>query len=745
MFAEVAFPISNFKTFTYLIPNTLKNKIQVGSRVVIFFGKKKSQGIVVSLTKNSLFNGKIKPIDSLVDDVQVVTPELWKLILWMSAYYITPIGQVAKTVLPTKLSTNYSPSKSWYVSTIKTYDSTILIGLKKRAPKQYKIFKILDSKNMEVKVSDLKGEVSNPLNICRELAKNKLVELSERVSFLGNTDYIFNTNDKKIIFNDYQKNASNILKKALKTKKYSPFLLHGVTGSGKTEIFIDLVRRCITNGKTAIILLPEISLTPQIAGRFKAVFGDLIALWHSKLNQAQRSWTWKEICKGTFKVIIGARSAVFLPMKNLGLIIIDEEQEGSFQQESPAPRYHARNVALIRAKENNSIALLASATPSLESYYNYLNKKLQYIYLPNRYGGAEYPDIHLVDMNKEQDETGKYGMIFSSILQDKIEHRLIKNEQIILLQNRRGYSPVVVCNQCGNILMCPHCKVTISFHLKNNCHLCHFCGFYEPKEGKKCSDCNSTDINYRGTGTQKVETVIKEIFPNASVARLDIDTSSSGKNINSTLKSFNNGDIDILLGTQMIAKGLDFPNTTLVGIINADLGLHLPDFRASEKIFQLLYQASGRSGRGKKKGEVVIQTYSHNNSVIKSASKLDMKEFYSKILEERKELNYPPYSWLAKIEIIGTVQSKVFDLALSISNFIENSYEGLHVLGPAPCYLEKLKGQYRYQIIFKSEKLSDPNGKNLHQYIDNILSNCRNRLNFKGNKVNIHMDPMSLI
>ncbi len=745
MFAEVALPISNFKTFTYIVPKKLHGFIHVGSRVNIPFKNRNSRGVVIDFVTEPSFRGKLKEIDSLIDDIQVVTPELWSLITWMAKYYITPIGQVAKTVLPTQFSTKYTPRKVWYVKLHAKYEQSEVARLKLRAPKQYKTLKIIQSLNKEVKVSYFREHVSNPLKICEQLAKLNLVQLSRKNFLEGDEDYAFKMSAKKIFLNKDQKSASKILQSALRSKKYSPFLLHGVTGSGKTEIFIEIVKQCIADGKTAIILLPEISLTPQIAGRFKTVFGDLVALWHSKLNQSQRSWTWKEVCKGTFKVVIGARSAVFLPVKNLGMIVVDEEQETTFQQEYPAPRYHARDVALMRAKKNKCVALLSSATPSLESYYNYLNGKLQYISLPLRYGGAVYPDIHLVDMKKEQRDSGKFSLIFSSLLLEKIEDRLAKKEQVILLQNRRGYSPVLVCNNCGDILKCPHCNVAISFHIKNNTHLCHFCGFNESAAIKNCMSCSSSDFYQRGVGTQKVEVFLKESFPDASVARIDMDSSNSGKSIKSILESFSSGNIDILLGTQMIAKGLDFPNTTLVGIINADLGLYLPDFRAEEKIFQLIYQASGRSGRGKKKGEVIIQTFSSDNSTIKSAAKQNIKKFYLNMLKEREELYYPPYSWLAKLEITGIRSSRVLNSANEIFNLIGNSYEGLHVLGPNPCYIEKLKGQYRWQIIFKSEKTIDPNGIKLHEYIQRIIDRCQKKLNYKGNNVNIHIDPLSLV
>jgi len=491
--------------------------------------------------------------------------------------------------------------------------------------------------------------------------------------------------------------------------------------------------------------LPEISLTPQIAGRFRSVFGDTIALWHSKLTQRQRSWTWKEICKGSYKVVIGARSAVFAPLNNIGLIVIDEEQEASFRQESPMPRYHARDVALMRARLNNAVIVLASATPSLESYYNYLNEKFKYLYLPNRYGEAKYPIVHLVDMLEEQDDAGKFGQIISGLLLHKIEERLNKKEQIIILQNRRGYSPVIKCRDCGQIIMCPHCNVAISYHINTNNLLCHFCGYSKVKLDQDCPACRSKNVHYSGTGTQKVEAFVRDTFPKAAIQRLDMDTSLSGRNITNILKAFNNGEIDILLGTQMIAKGLDFPNATLVGIINADQGLYLPDFRSGERIFQLIYQASGRSGRSNKQGEVVIQTYSSENPVIKIASELDMKKYYEIALEEREELGYPPYSWLAKIEITGTNKDKTSITAFNIARSMNGNYDGLTVLGPVPCYLEKLRNNYRFQIIFKSLKTLDPNGKKLHSFINHNFNQDSQKHQFGQGRINIHFDPLSLI
>ena len=745
MFAEVAFPISNFKTFTYEIPKNLIAEIHIGSRVVAPFRKRQLEGIIVNILKNSSFKGETRLINKLIDNYQIVTPELWELINWISNYYMTPLGQVAKTVFPKSLSTRYKPQTLWFVKSRNAIDLLRFEELKNRAPKQYEILKFITKESYPLQVSSLKNFASNPLQICRSLEQNNFVKLFEK-EVIPNSDHLsFSSINKKIILDEYQEEVANSIKKSLESSTYNPYLLHGVTGSGKTEIYIEAVRYCLERDKTAIILLPEISLTPQIAGRFKSVFGNKVALWHSKLNQQQRSWTWKEICKGTFRVVIGARSAIFSPLKSLGLIVIDEEQEASFRQDSPSPRYHARDVALIRARLNKAVILLASATPSLESYYNHKKKKLKYLNLANRFGGAKQPKVHLVDMLKEQEETGKFGQVISGFLQNKIEERLNKREQVILLQNRRGFSPIIKCGECGEVTMCPNCNVAFSYHKKTNILLCHFCGFSKINENQSCSECDSKNLLYFGAGTQKVQALLENTFPGASIERLDMDTTTSGINITKILTAFYSGEIDILLGTPMIAKGLDFPNATLVGIINADQGLHLPDFRSGERIFQLIYQASGRSGRHQKQGEVVIQTYSSDNPVIKCAAKLDMDKYYEIALKEREELDYPPFSWLSKIEIAGENYQRVSNLASTISKKISGEYDGLRILGPAPCYIEKLRGHYRFQIIFKSQKVIDPNGKKLHSFIKANFHNINQIYPNSQSRINIHFDPLSLI
>jgi len=742
MFVDVTFPISSYKTFVYKIPKSFRDRIQVGIRVKVPFRNSEAQGFITEIKVSTKYQGKIKPILEIVDKKPVFSQDLWKLVLWMSNYYLTPKGQVAKLVLPSSINTEYSPRKKWFIKKISNQDYS---HLKAKSPKQYLVQSLIHKSKDSIEVKTLNGLMSNPLSVCQSLQKKGFISLFQKDIILNTADFSFPIEQKKINFNSDQKKAVNKINFSISKKIYNSFLLHGVTGSGKTEIYIGTVQHCLKQGLNAIILLPEISLTPQISGRFKSVFGNKVALWHSKLSPSQRNNTWGKISSGIIKVVIGARSAIFSPMSSLGLIVVDEEQESSFYQESPSPHYHARDVALMRAKIENATIVLSSATPSLESYYNYLSGKIKYISLPKRYGSARQPKIHVIDMGAEKEDSGKFGTIFSGLLQDKIEERLQKNEQVIILHNRRGYSTVIKCLDCGNISMCPKCKVFLTYHNQGSKVICHFCGYSLIKKIDQCLECRSSKILYSGTGTQRVEELLFEIFPEAKIKRLDIDTGKKGLAISKILKQFSDGNIDILLGTQMIAKGLDFPNATLVGIINADIGLHLPDFRSSEKIFQLIYQASGRAGRKNKLGEVVLQTYMPDNPVIKYVSELDIQKFYKSILSERQELNYPPYSWLAKIEFSGKDFNKIEKIINSFSSSIIGSYKGLDVLGPAPCYLEKLKNSYRFQIIFKSNKIIDPNGFLLHKFIIDNIKKFKTNISSAGYKTKIFFDPLSLI
>ena len=514
MFAEVAFPIRSFQTFTYSISVQHISSIVVGTRVSVPFRNKIIQGIVVKIKKNNSYSGSIKRIIEPVDKVQVITSPLWELINWVSKYYMTPIGKVANSVVPKSLSSNYKPQLEKYVKVRKKVNIAKVNKLKNTAPKQYLVFKIISEKNIIHKVSSFKKIVSNPLQICISLKEKGLIKLIEKPKLPDFNQSVFEPVFKDIVFNKDQKLVIEKIISSLKKHNFNSFLLHGVTGSGKTEIYIETVRYCLSQKRNAIILLPEISLTPQIAGRFRAVFGDIVAIWHSKLKVPQRSWTWGKICIGDFKIVIGARSAIFSPLKNVGLIIVDEEQESSFYQDAKEPRYHARDVALMRGSFEKSTVIVASATPSLESFYNFQQKKIEYLRLPKRFGNAKYPEVHIVDMLSNQKETGKYDQVISGLLQDKIEEKLKKNEQIILIQNRRGFSPIVKCKDCGAQVMCRQCKIALTYHKSKNKLVCHFCSFFVKNEMLICQECSNPNLIYSGTGTQKVEQLIRETFPN---------------------------------------------------------------------------------------------------------------------------------------------------------------------------------------------------------------------------------------
>ena len=740
MFADISFPISSFQVFSYKIPDILATKILIGSTVNAPLGKRNVNGVVVKCYSEKKYQGKIKEINSLVDDKPILDNNLWKLINWLSSYYNTPIGLAAKAALPSELRTTYEPKKENYIKIESEYHKQNISG-----EIQKKIISYLKTKNDFVPISELKIFSSNPSSPCKALEVKGAVRILKKSVIPDIYNLSLSDSTKRINLTKHQKNSIEKICKSLNSNKFDPFLLHGVTGSGKTEVFIEAAKNAISKDKSVIVLLPEISTTPQIAGRFRQVFGDTVAIWHSKLSAASRAWIWRKICEGNFKIIIGARSAIFTPLKNLGLIIVDEEQENAYKQNSPDPKYHAREVSLMRGKINKATVILSSATPSIESYYNYKKNKYKYLELPERFGRAKLPTIHLVDMIEENKKTEKFGAVFSEFMLNKIESRIKKNEQVILLHNRRGFAPILRCTDCGEISLCPHCRISLTYHRFDQRLKCHFCN-YSTKALDECINCKSINVKLSGTGTQKVEAELENYFPNISIDRLDLDSTPTAAKIFNTLNKFSNNNIDILIGTQMIAKGLDFANTTLVGIINADTGLFLPDFRAGEKVFQLIYQAAGRSGRGSLPGEVVVQTYNSNNPIIQLASKLDLSTYYKQCLNERKELNYPPYSWLVRLEIRGKNKQDVNKSIEALNNKISSLPKGMEKLGPAHCYREKLKDQHRMQIVLKSNKKYDINGSRLQSFYKKIIKNNQ-QINKSGSKSRLIIDvnPTSLL
>ncbi len=499
-----------------------------------------------------------------------------------------------------------------------------------------------------------------------------------------------------------QENASKKIAEHIDSNKHHVALVHGVTGSGKTLVYIDLIKKCIREDKSVLMLVPEIGLVEPLRKVVEKYINDPIAVLHSNMSAGKRYTNWMMAKEGKVKVVIGARSAVWVPLINIGLIIVDEEHDNSYKQSDGVPRYNARDVAIYRAYLNSSVVILGSATPSVESYSNALSGKYSLINMQERYGNAQMPDILVVDM-REEHKSGNWSF-FSKSLMNGIKETLEKKEQIILLLNRRGFSHMLLCKQCGHVEKCPYCDISTTYHSTDNTLRCHYCG-YQKRAPDKCSECGSLDVKFQGIGVQKVENEIGRYFPDAKVERMDADTTKRRNSHSKILKKFASGDTDILIGTQMVAKGLDFPNVTLVGIISADTGLNMPDFRAAENTFQMLSQVAGRAGRGEKKGSVVLQTYSPQEYSIVNARNHDYLSFYEEETKNREALNYPPLTRLLQINISHTSQKVLFNSVQKLTALLkkEDKDNKITILGPAPAPLSKQKNRYRYLILLKSK------------------------------------------
>ncbi len=568
---------------------------------------------------------------------------------------------------------------------------------------------------------------------------------------------------QKIVLNKYQSLAlEEVLKSAL-AKEYRTFLLHGVTGSGKTQVYIEAIAAVLRLNRTAIVLVPEISLTPQMVYRFRARFGDAVGVYHSRMSDVERYDAWRRTKSGTYKIVIGPRSAIFAPVENLGLIVVDEEQEATYKQFDAVPRYNARDVAIIRATYNDAVVILGSATPSVESYHNALTGKYQLLELPERVDNAMLPKIEIVDMVQERKEV--YAALkqelakeeraqlaqfqvssISRLLRLKIEDRLGNKQGVILLQNRRGFAPFLECPDCGYVEMCDQCDVTLTYHLLQKHLRCHYCGFVKPAP-TLCPRCQGINIKYRGFGTQRVEEEIQKLFPQSSVLRMDLDTTARKGSHDRLLKKFSEEEGGILLGTQMVAKGLDFSKVTLVGVISADTQLLLPDFRASERTFQLLTQVAGRAGRRELPGEVVIQTFQPTHYSIRHAAQQNFKNFYVEELKYREELDYPPFSHLLLVEFKGGNEKEVARHAERFSQLLRKLNSHFTILGPTPAVLSRLGGQYRWHILIKDLKRKDRSGRFARDALRKALDAYRNSALGKSRAVKliVDVDPQGMM
>ncbi|HCA80520.1 MAG TPA: primosomal protein N' [Bacteroidetes bacterium] len=597
---------------------------------------------------------------------------------------------------------------------------------KKFTPAQQQVLTELIRTDGPFGVTSLIRKLRISLSAVKSLEKKGLLTIEEREVLRGGDEW---TSDQpiSITLNPHQDAALAAISEALRINSHVTFLLHGITGSGKTQVYIESIRRALAQGKNAIVLVPEISLTPQTVRRFKSHFGTDVAVMHSQMSIGERYDTWRLARAGKIRIVIGPRSAIFAPLASIGLIVVDEEHESSYKQYDSSPRYHARDVAIVRASMNNAVVILGSATPSAESYYNALNGKYKLLELPERVDDAQLPAIEIVDMARERKEryeefkkdrkekgtwTTKLPPMpsISRLLKHQIEERIAKKEGTILLQNRRGFSHVVECFECGYVERCDNCDVTLTYHVTKKHLRCHYCGSVKAAPNV-CPKCKGTEIRHHAFGTQQIHEELNTLLPEARVLRMDLDTTTRKGAHDKLLTQFGRGEADILLGTQMVAKGLDFPRVTLVGVISADTQMLLPDFRSSERTFQLLTQVAGRAGRSKLTGEVIIQTLQPAHYSLKHASSHDFAGFYKEELEYRRELDYPPFSRIVLIEFRGASESDVTQHVNKFSEFLmPKAGTWFSVLGPADAAIPKIKNLYRKHLVVKNLKSTDPAG-----------------------------------
>jgi primosomal protein N' (replication factor Y) len=768
--------------FTYAVPPGMEPV--VGARVLVPFRQQRMSGIVIELHDRAP-QVKTKKVIEVLDLAPVLDEQLLKLGRWISDYYLAPIGEVFRTMLPLaaefKRTITYriaekgqmalhlaatagSPARSqrapeeqllefrvldylaerqesvreesvreaslrgatrvskallsgmvrkkWIVredvsasrDAARTIKIAILLAAENASAKklndnQRTLIDALAAAGGRVPVEDLRA-LDIPRTTLSTLVRRSLIELADEPQSFTGSKLKPRRSPFEFEFSSPQKEGLAKILEAVTARKFAGMLLFGVTGSGKTAVYLAAMREVLEQGRSSILLVPEIGLTPAMAADLIQVFGDEVAILHSGLSHDERAEQWHRIKRGEARVVVGTRSAVFAPVSDLALLIVDEEQDSSYKQEE-TPRYHARDVAVMRAKMAGAVVVLGSATPSLESYYNAKKHKYALLELPDRVENRPLPEVEILDMRQEFQETGKEQVI-SRKLAEEIRERLDKREQVMVLLNRRGYSPVALCRACGQAMQCKNCAVSMTHHKREHKMECHYCGFIAPVP-KKCAECGSEYVYFVGTGSEKLEELLHGMFPQARIGRLDRDTVRGREDFERALNALNEGELDMLVGTQMIAKGHDVHGVTLVGVVGADTALGLPDFRAAERTFQLLTQVAGRAGRGNSPGKVVLQTYFPDHYAVQFAARHDFAGFYDKELQFRSWMHYPPYSAIANV----IIRSEKLDEALAWSGelgrwFEKTRHEGIRVLGPAAAPITRLKRDYRYHFILKS-------------------------------------------
>ena len=677
--------------FSYLLEDD--KDICVGCRVYVPFGHQKVVGYVIGIQNTdkdyaTLYhdnNCDYKFVEEILDKEPILNDELYNLALYMEKEYISPLISCLQTILPPSLKPAKSSLKRIAYKKLKKAIAVDNIPLDRLSKSNLELYNQIKQNN-GIYIKDLS------ISRVQTLKKYGAIEIiEEEVIEDYFKDYI--SQDKKIKLNDEQRQAYN----DIINLDDEVFLLQGVTGSGKTEVYLELVEHYVSNNQTALVLVPEISLTPMVISRFKSRFKD-IAVLHGSLSSKEKQIQYNKIRNKEVKVVIGARSAVFAPLENIGIIILDEEQSSSYKQDN-SPTYHARDIAIYRAKYHHAKVVLGSATPSFESKARAIKGVYRQLYIRKRANNQTLPEVSIVNM---KEDISDFSSLVSNALDKYIRKALDNNEKIILLQNRRGYSPYVSCRKCGYEYKCPHCELSMSYHKNGDKFKCHYCN-YEIKFDHKCPRCDNNDFLFMGSGTQKIEEVIEKNYPKAKLIRMDNDTTSIKNGHLKILEKFKNEDYNILLGTQMVSKGLDFPDVTLVGVIDADIALSVADFRSQENCFELLSQVAGRAGRGNKEGKVIIQTYHEDNYAIVMASKHEYDMFFNQNMKFRQKLNYPPYSYMSSITILCAKSDQALMLADSIADKLK-MVKGFEILGPAIPFIFKENDKIRVKILVKSKK-----------------------------------------
>ena len=703
------------KMFDYLVPKNLQDDIKIGIRVEVPFGSQTLEGFVLEIKDESSSDFKLKEIISVKDTDIILNKELLELGKVMQDNTLATLISCYQVMLPKALKAKQGSVINKKFDTYYKVNESNLV-LVKTTPKQDEMINLCREKKL-VKRSELL-EISS--SILSTLVKKKILVEEKLEKY--RLSYSKELGSKFQLTTDQE----NVVEKVLENTKFKPYLLHGVTGSGKTEVYMELIEDALNKGKSSIMLVPEISLTPQMVERFQKRFGDNIAALHSALSDGEKYDEWRRIARGEASIVIGARSAIFAPLKNIGMIIIDEEHSDSYKQGDSNPRYNAKDIAMFRGEYHDCPVILGSATPSLEVMARAQKGVYEYLSLPNRVNGKKLPLVRIIDMNEEiKKSKGHFSRNLITSINDKLE----KGEQVILLLNRRGYASFVTCKNCGYTFKCPNCDISLTYHKSSNTMRCHYCG-YGTKVYDTCPECKEKAISDLGVGTQKIEEELGDIFPDARILRMDFDTTSRKGAHEKMIKSFKNHEYDILLGTQIVAKGLDFSNVTLVGVINADTSLNIPDFRSSENTFSLLSQVAGRSGRSEKSGEVIIQTFNPDHYAISYTKMHDYMGFYNKEMEIRKTLKYPPFYYLCYIKISGKDMEYISKEADKIKRALVRNLLNTNILGPTPSTIFRVNNIYRFGIILKYKKED-----NLKDVLNKILEH------YKGNnKIRIDID-----